>query len=270
MKKISIIVVILLFSLVSFAQDFPKKDRIEFFNYSLSPGWECDLASEDSLPYVLEQIKSEFLWGARSQSGSYIIITFIDNTIQRSAFSAKALDSMISIDSFSIYNPVEFSKYNKTFSLGESKGGEEITIEIFITVLKAKGSGYDFQSSKDILTIGKTVYFPIVFRKGNRFFNYLVIASYRGKPVNTHDLNAFDLFYKSFKIPIEDYRIIDINTFNLMRAELEDMQKENSYSQKKNKKMLNTASMIRKQKRMQIKKPKIGKLKKLQPILDVY
>jgi len=196
------------------------KDGAGFFQHSVLSEWKGGLTSEDTLPYVSERIQAEFLWAARSPSGSYIFVTLTDHTTERPSLTAEELSGLVSKASFQVYNPEAFEKNIEPVRVKNTKNGEEITLDTFKMMVQAKGSGSDFQSDKKVLTTARSVFFPIVLQKGEEFLNYLVMADYRGESSNTYDAMQFDTFCKTFGITAEDYQFVRIDEYNAMQPKL--------------------------------------------------
>lgn len=218
LKKVIIILIVQIF-MTSHSNAFDL-EHDDFFDLSTLAGWKHGISKTETLPYINENIRSKFIWGGLSSSTSYVFITVVDNSLKRQAYDAHALNLMFSENSYSQFNFLEFDKAIE--SIKTKSSNDIIKMDALVMSVTALGSGYDFVSGKSIQTLLKKVYFPVVLKAGQKYFNYIIVLNYRGKAQNQQDLQQFDNFYKSFSIP-NNYELLSTRRFNAFQPELVDL-----------------------------------------------
>ncbi len=253
MKKT--IVIIFIFAFVTIEPVFASQTATNFFNFSLLSKWKKGLTKNQTLPYISEQIQAEFLTGVLSPLGSYIFVTLLDNTITNQAFTTDALNSYASIEAYPQFAIESFDKQINTIDVHNSYETNMFKLKTFETTIRVKGYSNNNSTPSRLIVI-KTVFFPVILRKGNLFFNYLIMVDFRGDSANDKEIKEFDVFCNSFRIP-KSYRMIDINAFNVMQPELADIFSLQNVNNTGDGLRINT-------------EPKASLANKLKPIIDVY
>ena len=262
-----------------FAIQTPKSIRAQvlfqrpsqLFHLPCLSGWDQDLSPKETLPYNSEKIKSPFLWGARSSFGSFAFVTITDNTVLRQALTVDVLSSLVREGSFSHLLPSDLKKKIETINLNLIGKNKKVPLKIFSLTIKAKQFTYHLQGHDSSLMILKKIYFPVALKRGKEYFNYLIIANFRGKSTSSHDLNAFNSFYKSFRISLDNFEYVDVDHFNVIQPGIAEIMKSahNNHNLDVLPEIKNIETNNLKNKPIELKS-QITPFDKPPPIIDIY
>lgn len=189
-------------------------DAGAFFDLSVLNDWRPDLSPSAVHPFTAEGMRSELLWSARSNAGSHIFITLTDNTLKRPVLSAARLNAITTEQSLARFQPVFFDKGVREHRAYNDAGGYA-PMDIFVVHTRGRG----FPSFSGGTVSARTVYFPIVLRRGDAYYNYLLMADYRGLAENVGDAERFERFYGSFSTARSGYTLVDPEAFEMVRAQ---------------------------------------------------
>lgn len=173
------------------------------------------LEKSEVTPYYAEGLSSDLLYGARSPNGSYLLITRIDNTINRPALTAAELKGLFREDTYSDLQPQAFT--TATDSVDAPDG-----TPLFFAVcsFRTRKLGYEVGAGAEGALV-KTAFLPVVLRNRTTgaYSNWIYVANFRGDPGNRQDLADFDRMRSRIAIP-EGFSLVESERFNVLQPGL--------------------------------------------------
>lgn len=173
------------------------------------------LEKSEITPYHAEGLSSDLLYGARSPNGSYVLITRIDNTINRPALTAAELEGLFLEETYSDLQPQAF-----TTATGSVDAPDGAPMSSAVCSFRTRKLGYEVGAGAEGAFV-KTAFLPVVLRNQTTgtYSNWIYVANFRGDPGNRQDLADFDRMRSRIAVP-DGFSIVESERFNALQPGL--------------------------------------------------
>lgn len=199
-------------------------DDPDLFNLTALKGWQ--VYSEPNIPSSPDPMKPDthVILIARSPNGSRVSITLAEPSQNAPLPTAETLYAECREEAFAAYHPIKFDKYIVPLPLDGNN--DKPPVDAFVRSIYTMGAGGERNTRKDIPTISKSVYIPVVLKNGDRARAMLITADFQGDFNVVTDMRDFNDLWYSFGAVDTSYHVLSADAFKEERPTARPTERE--------------------------------------------